>query len=185
MPGAEPLGCRLLVLAADELAQRFPLRVLLDGLGARLRSSDPELRAIAELAGGELADHPTGLVRERDWVPIMIDVRASPSTMLDRWCGRSPVVLAMDDIQYADEASLLVWHRLGGVVRQQPLLLVAAARPVPRRPELVRLKRALLAADTVVMPLEPLSTAEVVRLAATAAGAATVGPTLRRVLESG
>jgi predicted amidohydrolase YtcJ len=33
-----------------------------------------------------MADHPTGLVRERDWMPIMIDVR-SPSTVLDRWCA--------------------------------------------------------------------------------------------------
>ena len=29
---AEQLGCRVFVLAADELAQRFPLRVVLDGL---------------------------------------------------------------------------------------------------------------------------------------------------------
>ena len=176
LAGAERLGCRLLVLAADELAQRFPLRVLLDGLGARPRSPDPELRAIAELAGGELPGGGTAA----DPVPAITEQLL---TMLDRWCGRSPVVLAMDDIQYADEASLLVWHRLGRVVRQQPLLLVAAARPVPRRPELVRLKRALLAADTAEMPLEPLSPADVVRLAATVAGATTVGPTLRRVLE--
>lgn len=33
-----------------------------------------------------MADHPTGLVRERDWMPIMIDVR---STVLDRWCAEA------------------------------------------------------------------------------------------------
>ena len=33
-----------------------------------------------------MADHPTGLVRERDWMPIMMDVR-SPAAVLDRWCA--------------------------------------------------------------------------------------------------
>ena len=33
-----------------------------------------------------MADHPTGLVRERDWMPIMIEVR---STVLDRWCAEA------------------------------------------------------------------------------------------------
>ena len=32
-----------------------------------------------------MADHPTGLVRERDWMPIMIDVRST--ALLDRWCA--------------------------------------------------------------------------------------------------
>ena len=33
-----------------------------------------------------MADHPTGLVRERDWMPIMMDVRRS-GRLLDRWCA--------------------------------------------------------------------------------------------------
>ena len=33
-----------------------------------------------------MAGHPSGLVRERDWMPIMIDVR-SPSAVIDRWCA--------------------------------------------------------------------------------------------------
>ena len=34
-----------------------------------------------------LADHPTGLVRERDWMPIMTDVRRVPAHLLDRWAA--------------------------------------------------------------------------------------------------
>lgn len=34
-----------------------------------------------------MADHPTGLVRERDWMPIMTDVRAVPGALLDRWAA--------------------------------------------------------------------------------------------------
>ncbi len=31
--------------------------------------------------------HPTGLIRERDWSPIMVDVRSAPATLLDRWAA--------------------------------------------------------------------------------------------------
>jgi predicted amidohydrolase YtcJ len=34
-----------------------------------------------------MADHPTGLVRERDWMPIMTDVRRVPVPLLDRWAA--------------------------------------------------------------------------------------------------
>jgi hypothetical protein len=36
-----------------------------------------------------LADHPTGLVRERDWAPIMTDVRSVPAPLLDRWAAEA------------------------------------------------------------------------------------------------
>ena len=36
-----------------------------------------------------MADHPTGLVRERDWMPIMTDVRSVPATLLDRWSAET------------------------------------------------------------------------------------------------
>jgi len=173
---AERLGCQSYLLAADELAQRFPLRVVLDGLGITPHSPDLDRRAIGELARGELAGSGTAV----DPVPAITEQLLE---MLDRWCGRAPVVLAMDDLQYADEASLVVWHRLGRVVRQLPLLLVATARPTSRRAELGQLRRGLLAAGATLMPLEPLSTADVVRLTGTVTGAATVGPALRQTLE--
>src|SRR5215207_9361056 len=36
-----------------------------------------------------MADHPTGLVRERDWMPIMTDVRSVPAALLDRWSAET------------------------------------------------------------------------------------------------
>ena len=41
----------------------------------------------AAAARYDLADHPTGLVRERDWMPIMTDVRSVPAPLLDRWAA--------------------------------------------------------------------------------------------------
>jgi predicted amidohydrolase YtcJ len=34
-----------------------------------------------------MAGHPTGLIRERDWMPIMTDVRSVPAHRLDRWAA--------------------------------------------------------------------------------------------------
>jgi predicted ATPase len=40
--------------------------------------------------------------------------------------------LVIDDLQWADDASLLVWHQLAASIDQLRLLLIATCRPAPR-----------------------------------------------------
>jgi DNA-binding CsgD family transcriptional regulator len=47
---------------------------------------------------------------------------------VDRLCAASPVVLVAEDLQWADEASVLVWHRLSRAAAQLPLLLAGSWR---------------------------------------------------------
>jgi len=81
----------------------------------------------------------------------------------------------------ADEASLAVWHRLVGSVAQLPLLLVAACRPLPKRAELVALRRAV-AGSGVLIELAALPPKPVLELVGGLVGATTVGPGLARAV---
>ncbi|WP_285596856.1 LuxR family transcriptional regulator [Kineosporia sp. NBRC 101731] len=73
-----------------------------------------------------------------------------------------PVLLCVDDLQWADATTLLAWHRLSRLARSAPLLLVGAHRPVPhhadrtRREDLPMLRRALTGAGAEVLTLGPL-----------------------------
>jgi DNA-binding CsgD family transcriptional regulator len=54
-----------------------------------------------------------------------------------------PVVLVIDDLHWADPASVKLWGRLARTAHQVPLLLVGIARPVPQREDLLALRRAV------------------------------------------
>src|SRR4051794_13511522 len=77
----------------DALWPDVPHRALLDGVTGPV----PVVLVAADLhccwlnsaaaARYGMAGHPTGLVRERDWIPIMTDVRSAPAHLLDRWAA--------------------------------------------------------------------------------------------------
>jgi hypothetical protein len=169
---AEHVGCAVFRESADEARQRFPLWVLLDCLRVGTRSADAPRAAIMDLwRGGRSAalapEDVTAAAAERLLV------------LVDRLCAVSPVVMVVDDLQWADGASLAVWERLRQAVGQLPLLLVAACRPVPARPELAALRAGMAGPDTVVLELGPLAGDRVTELLERLVGAAP-GPRLRR-----
>ncbi|MFI5610660.1 BTAD domain-containing putative transcriptional regulator [Amycolatopsis sp. NPDC051903] len=152
---AQQAGGKPLFAAADALDQRFALRPLLDALGVHPRASDlrrAELAvALAENPGGDPVEGILGLVREL--------------------CAEEPLALVVDDLQWADDATLRVWRYLSRETRRLPLLLVGACRPVPRPAELDGLRAELAADGTELLPLGPLPESAVRDLAADLAGA--------------
>lgn len=84
---------------------------------------------------------------------------------VDDLCAIGPMVLLLDDLQWADEASVAVWRRLAGLVPQLPLLLIGVLRPLPRRDDLAALRKGVPR-----LPLPRLSPAAVVELAGELAG---------------
>jgi DNA-binding CsgD family transcriptional regulator len=150
---ASVAGCSVLRGAGDELTQAFPLRLMADSLGALRRS--PDLDEVARLLRGEGsgAVDPVLAASER-----LLE-------LVDRLCADGPVVLVTEDLQWADEESLLVWNRLARAVDQIPLLLVGTCHPVPYRATVARL-RSLVRERGQLLELGPLGEADVHRIAA-------------------
>jgi DNA-binding CsgD family transcriptional regulator len=117
----------------DELGQELPLLPFLDALGVRRPSANARRQTIAGLLRGEVATD-----RGAD-VPAMLAEQLIALT-IDETDAR-PVVLVIDDLQWADPASVKLWGRLARTAGQVPLLLVGMTRPAPQRDDLLALRR--------------------------------------------
>ena len=124
---------------ADELTAQRPLGLLSDLLGSDLRE----------------------LVR--------IDRSVDPDEILDRfeaWADGRPLVVALDDLQWADVLSLAVLASLTPRLVAGGITLVAAARPLPRPAELDGLIDRLQSANGSHLRVTPLSDDDVLTLGA-------------------
>ena len=99
--------------------------------------------------------------------------------LADRLCAASPLVVVAEDLQWADEASVLVWNRLSRAARQAPMLVVGSLRPTPVRDDLAQLRRGVAARGGHVLTLGPLATVEVTDLVGKVVG----GRPGRRLIE--
>lgn len=144
---AEAAGCAVYRGAGDELAQAFPLRLMADAFGVSARAADPARVSIAKLLRGEDtgAADPVLAAGER-----LLE-------LVDRLCVNGPVILIAEDLQAADEPSLLLWNRLARAVDQIPLLLLGSDRPAPYRATVARLHDLTRERRGDVIELGPLS----------------------------
>jgi len=117
----------------DELGQAFPLLPLLDGLRVREPSDNPRQNAIVRLMRGE-----DGLGGGGDLSAALAEQLLA---LVAEHCAKAPAILVVDDLQWADRASVALWGRLARSVGQLPLLLVGMMRPVPQRDDLLALRR--------------------------------------------
>lgn len=119
--------CEVLRGSCDKLTQRFALSAMIQAL--EIRESAPDERraqVAAELSRPALASGVGVLSGD----PVMAALEQLVG-LVHRLCAEGPVVLALEDLHWADDASLLCWQRLCRAARQMPLLLVGTSRPVP------------------------------------------------------
>jgi predicted ATPase len=106
--------------AGGELGQALPLLPLLEGLRVREPSANPRRDTVVGLLRCEIAaDRGT-------------DVSAALAeqllALISEQCAAAPTILVIDDLQWADQASITLWARLArsGCGRER--------KTAPRRP---------------------------------------------------
>nr|WP_042180884.1 LuxR family transcriptional regulator [Kibdelosporangium sp. MJ126-NF4]CEL14654.1 Adenylate cyclase / Guanylate cyclase [Kibdelosporangium sp. MJ126-NF4]CTQ96717.1 Adenylate cyclase (EC 4.6.1.1) / Guanylate cyclase (EC 4.6.1.2) [Kibdelosporangium sp. MJ126-NF4] len=131
--------------SGDELGQDLPLTPLLDGLrvpGTGINSAaDARRQTIDRLMRGE------------ETIGHGVDVATAMAehllALLEELCADGPVVLVVDDLHWADRHTVALCGRLARLVQQIPLVFIGITRPVPRRTELISLRRSIPVADRI------------------------------------
>ncbi|MER5530367.1 AAA family ATPase [Streptomyces sp. NPDC002677] len=178
---ADAAGCEVLTGQCDELGRRLPLSVMTRLLGVEAGSADPR-RAEAALALEQPQEAPGWTMRLLAGDPV-VAATEQLLVLVDRLCASGPLVLAVEDLQWADDASLLMWRRLCRASVQLPLLVVGTCRPAPGRPELEALRRDLRSRGGQLVSLDQLPEAQVAELAG-ALARGVPGPMLTERLRS-
>jgi DNA-binding CsgD family transcriptional regulator len=137
---AAELGCQVFWGAGDELGQELPLLPLLDALRVREPSADERRTTIVRFLRGEFTSGRFTSGRGEDLAGALAEQLLA---LVDELCERSPVVLVVDDLQWADPATVALWARMARSVSQVPLLLVGMMRPVPQRDDLLALRNSV------------------------------------------
>ncbi len=160
-------GFSVLGASAEELDSHRPFGVVADCLGVERRSPDERRAGIARaLSATPSADSDTLLEGGGLEFRLAEDLLG----LVEEGCARSPVMLVLDDLQWADPSSLMFLGRLARELPDLPLAVVGAARPLPRRAELERLLAATVAQRGVRVDLGPLDEAACAAMAADLAG---------------
>jgi DNA-binding CsgD family transcriptional regulator/tetratricopeptide (TPR) repeat protein len=157
---ASEAGCQVFWGAGDELGQALPLLPFLDGLRVREPATNPRRNTIVRLLRGEVSTD-----RGTDVPAVLAEQLLA---LVAEECAVRPTILVIDDLQWADPASITLWGRLAGSAGRMPLLLVGMMRPVPQREDVLALRR--VAGDAVRHQLTGLTAAAVAELVAALAG---------------
>jgi DNA-binding NarL/FixJ family response regulator/tetratricopeptide (TPR) repeat protein len=152
----------LLVAAgvSDELDQVTPWAPLLQALS----STSPMLVSSADLAPSRvLADQRLAVIEY---------IR----TALERASHRRPLLITLDDLQWADPATLLALGSLPGQLFSFPIAWILAQRPLPASPRLQTLTERLAEAGATRLHLRPLDPEAAAAMAADVLGSRTDAP---------
>jgi len=161
-------GARVAAGAAEELGQRVPFAAVAGCLGLTTGSAGAADRGAAEIAGMLRGSfRPSG--GSFPAVDAEFLITEAILGLVDRWCAAGAVVLAVDDLQWADPASLMVLRRLGRIASQLPLLITATRRSGAGGADVDRLVRSWEARNAELLPLGPLDDLSVATLASQAA----------------
>jgi DNA-binding CsgD family transcriptional regulator/tetratricopeptide (TPR) repeat protein len=142
LAGAAGTGLTVAWGGTDPMETHRPFGVLLDALAVEAGSPDPRR---ADIATRLSSRRPSGLGAIEEPGDVAFAVGEAILDLVEELCSAGPVALVLEDLQWADPASLVVLPRLGRRASQLSLALVCTLRPRPRPAELTQLVSGLLA----------------------------------------
>ena len=131
-------GMQVAAGRAEELERTRPFGAVADAFGCVRSSHDPRRAAIGELlaTGGDRERNPVTVTSDPGLRFRVVDALAD---LVEELALPGPLVIGLDDLQWADPSSLLTLSALSRRVEYLPVGLIACFRPAPRPPELDRL----------------------------------------------
>jgi DNA-binding CsgD family transcriptional regulator len=151
---------------ARPLEAARPFGPLIDALGLRGGVGDERRAGIARLlAEGGAAAAPLGPGQ------LQVLVVEAIIDLLESISDRQPLLLAIDDVQWAEGATLLTLEWVMRRLTWAPAMLVMTVRPAPRSPDLARLLDDAARRDAAHVRLGPLMEDDVAALAEAQIGA--------------
>jgi hypothetical protein len=136
--GSALAGCRVLRAVGDPLTEPLPLRMILKCLREGDLPDGPDRAGLLALLGG--GEPGSAEVLSGEGIVVAVERLIM---LIERLSATAPLILVLDDLQWADDATLQLCQRLVSMINQLPVLLVGVSRPVPRRPPLTRLRQAI------------------------------------------
>jgi predicted ATPase len=151
---------------AEELEQSRPFGLLAAALGCARSSGDPRRAAIADL----LAGHPGSVTVTSD-PGLRFRVVDAFADLAEALALAGPLVIGVDDLQWADSSSLLTLGAVARRVAGLPAAVIGCLRPLPHGAVLDRLAGLLDKAGARRILLGPLPAQDVQDLIADVVGA--------------
>ncbi|WP_249012011.1 LuxR family transcriptional regulator [Conexibacter sp. DBS9H8] len=177
-------GLHTRAAAADEFERHRPFSVIAACLGVTGDAADERRRQVADLLTGQPTaagpvqppDRPAA-VRAGSGV-YTVSADEALLAVLEDLTGPGPAVLLLEDLQWADPASIGFLARLGRRIGPIGALVILTVRPGPRPPELDRVLHAAEGLGAVRIALDPLGPAAMTAVAEDLLGAP-AGPRLQ------
>jgi tetratricopeptide (TPR) repeat protein len=162
-------GLELVTGRAQELERTRPFGVPADAFACTGSSPDPRRRAIAGLLATRVGDR--GPLTVSSDPGLQFQAVDAFGDLIEALALRRTLVVALDDLQWADPSSLLTLASLGGRLADVPLGLIGCLRLLPRPAELERALETMAAGGARRLTLGPLGEDAVAELVAEVAAA--------------
>lgn len=147
----------------DDLVPSRPFGALISALAIAPDAADPDRAAVAALVDSHDVPDSTSALRARNPGMQYVVVEAL-GALAERLAERSPLLLAIDDLQWADASTLVALRSIARRIETLPVVFIGSCRAGHEVADLHRVTDDMLRAGGVRLALGPLNDASIASL---------------------